>query len=202
MKQNRLILALGFATLTGLAQPFSLRTEPVIGGPCEGCELIYVGMPTTLASQARIAEPTEPGQPLVLTGTVRLPDGTPAPGVVVYAYHTNARGIYPPAATGHGRLRGWAITDPAGQYRFETIRPAAYPTHTEPQHIHMHVIERGKGTYYIQDVWFDDDPLVKTTGKSAGPARGGRGLTSPRKDAAGVLQVRRDIVLGQNIPGY
>src|SRR5690606_14499128 len=111
-----------------LAPAAAPAATPVIGGPCQGCELVFVGMPATLTSTARIAPPEEPGEALVLEGVVRREDGSPAEGIIVYAYHTDAQGIYPPDATMHGRLRGWARTDHAGRYRFETIRPGSYPT--------------------------------------------------------------------------
>ena len=53
-------------------------------------------------------------------------DGAPAAGIIVYAYQTDATGIYPRGSTRHGRLRGWVRTDEAGRYRFDTIRPGAY----------------------------------------------------------------------------
>jgi len=124
--------------------------EPIVGGPCEGCEAVFQDRPHALSSQARIAPPGEPGEPLVLSGRVVDRTGRPATGIVVYAYHTDRHGIYPHApglrgaAARHGALRGWAMTDAAGRYRFETIRPGSYPGRDVPQHIHMHVIEPGR----------------------------------------------------------
>src|SRR4051812_22825989 len=44
---------------------------------------------------ARIAPADEPGERLVIHGKVYEADGrTPAAGVVVYAYHTDAKGLY------------------------------------------------------------------------------------------------------------
>lgn len=58
--------------------------EPIVGGPCDGCE-----------PKARIAPVNEVGEPMVITGRVVARDGTPRVGAVVYAYHTDARGVYP-----------------------------------------------------------------------------------------------------------
>jgi protocatechuate 3,4-dioxygenase beta subunit len=176
--------------------------EPVLGGPCEGCELVFEGMPAEMAAEARIAPVDEAGEPLVVEGIVRTADGVPVAGIVVYAYHTDATGIYPRSTTRHGGLRGWARTDVTGRYRFSTIRPGAYPTGGQPEHIHMHVIEPGKGTYYIDDIFFDDDDLLTEEHRKRLRGRGGSGLTHPTKDEAGVWRVRRDITLGLNIPGY
>ncbi len=177
--------------------------EPVVGGPCEGCEYVFEGMPADLHHDARIAPASEPGEALVIEGVVTNADGAHATGIMVYAYQTNAMGIYPTGANRHGSLRGWARTDAEGRYRFDTIRPGSYPNSTIPQHVHMHVIEPGKGTYYIDDVVFDDDPLLTSQQRRQMlRGRGGSGLAQPAKDASGVWQVRRDIRLGANIPGY
>lgn len=176
--------------------------EPVIGGPCDGCELVFAGLPATMAAQSRIAPVAEKGEPLVVEGTVRRTDGAPAPGVVVYAHQTDDTGIYPKGTTRHGRLRGWAKTDQAGKYRFDTIRPGAYPTRSEPEHIHVQVIEPGRGTYYIDEIVFDDDELLTDERRRRMRGRGGSGLTRPEKDEEGVWRIRRDITLGKNIPGY
>lgn len=177
--------------------------EPVIGGPCDGCEAVFIEMPTQLSSSARISPVGQKGEPLLVEGTVRKADGAAARGIIVYAYQTDAGGIYPTGTTPHGKLRSWARTDAKGHYRFDTIRPGAYPTRDNPQHIHMHVIEPGKGTYYIDDVIFDDDPLL-TAGhrQRMRRGRGGYGDSRPQRDAQGVWHVRRDVVLGKNIPGY
>jgi protocatechuate 3,4-dioxygenase beta subunit len=157
--------------------------EPIIGGPCEGCEGVFEGLPERLTSTARIAPDGEPGERMVLEGTVFDATGQPAAGVIVYAYHTDAQGIYPPderfprqAAYRHGRLRGWVTTDARGHYRFETIRPGSYPSRSEPAHVHMHVIEVGRWTYYIDSVRFDDDPLLSAAERRSAGGRGGPGL--------------------------
>jgi protocatechuate 3,4-dioxygenase beta subunit len=145
-----------------------------------------------------------------IDGTVFDSSGRAVPGVIVYAYHTNAAGLYPhgarprgEASYRHGRLRGWAITDENGRYRFLTVRPAGYPDTDLPQHVHMHVIEVGCCTYYIDDILFTDDPrLTPRMREQLTLGRGGSGVATPRKDTSGTWMVTRDIVLGANIPGY
>ncbi len=180
-----------------------------MGLPCEGCEAVFDGRPAKLESTARIAPPGEPGEPMVIRGRVTTAAGNPAAGIVVYGYQTNARGIYPTpngfsgAAARHGRLRGWVITDANGEYRFDTIRPAPYPTRELPAHVHLHVIEPGRETYYIDDLMFEDDPLLTAEARRRLTlGRGGSGIMLPVRDARGVWQARRDIVLGRAIPGY
>jgi protocatechuate 3,4-dioxygenase beta subunit len=185
------------------------ESTPVVGGPCEGCEAVFQGMPDPVTSHARIAPASEPGAPMMIEGVVVDASGVPVEGVIVYAYHTDDRGIYPrderfagQAAYRHGRLRGWAITDADGRYSFDTIRPAGYPETSIPAHVHMHVIEVGRCTYYIDDINFEDDPRLTPRERDRSHARGGSGLVSPRKDSSGVWMVTRDIRLGENIPGY
>lgn len=193
-------LILFTVTLLGCA---SSDREPILGGPCQGCEYIYDGMPAELESRSRIAPAEEAGDPMVLFGTVTTSTGEPAPGIIVYAYQTNAEGVYPSAENFHGALRGWTRTDASGRYWFDTIRPGAYPNGEEAEHVHMHVLEPGKGTYYIENVMFDDDPMLTDEDReSLRQGRGGDGLAYPTRDEEGVWQVRRDIVLGQNVPGY
>jgi protocatechuate 3,4-dioxygenase beta subunit len=136
--------------------------------------------------------------------------GRPVSGVIVYAYQTDATGVYPTdevyhgrAAYRHGRLRGWAQTDDDGSYAFDTIRPAGYPGTDLPQHIHMHVIEVGCCTYYIDDIFFEDDPRFTPTMRSRlTQDRGGSGVSMPVRLDDGTWSVVRDIVLGAGIPGY
>lgn len=180
------------------------RREPILGGPCEGCEWVFEGMPATLDSLGRIAPQGEKGEPMRIRGTVRDQKKQPVAGVIVYAYQTDAGGIYPSGQNRHGRLKGWVRTDATGQYQFDTIRPGGYPNTTIQQHVHMHVIEPGKGTYYIDELVFSDDPrLTPALRQQVVTGRGGDGgVATPKKDASGVWQVTRDIVLGQGIPGY
>ena len=176
--------------------------EPVLGGPCEGCELVFVGLPDSIPTAARIAPADEPGEPLRITGRVVHGDGTPAPGTVVYAYHTDAGGLYPahPDGVRHGRLRAWVRADAAGRYRFDTIRPGGYPDSAIARHVHMHVIEPGRGTYWIDSIHFTDDPRLDVTRGGDG-GRGGSGILTPRRAADGTWVVVRDIVLGRGVPG-
>ena len=183
--------------------------EPVVGLPCEGCEAVFDGMPNQMNSRTRIAAKSEPGVPMIVVGKALNSQGQPQSGIIIYAYQTNAKGIYPESSAvrdfetrRQGTLRAWVRTDAAGRYAFDTIRPGSYPADDIPEHIHFHVIEPGCSTYYIDDTMFTDDPKptpkqIKRIAKN----RGGNGISTPlRKD--GVWYVIRDIHLGQNIPGY
>lgn len=176
--------------------------EVVVGQPCEGCEHVFAGLPSQLSTTARLAPPAQPGEPLRVSGTVKNTAGVPQANVVIYAYQTDRGGIYPRAATRHGALRGWVRTDAKGRYVFSTIRPGAYPGANIPQHIHMHVIEPGRCTYYIGDVLFADDPFLTAPHRQRERnARGGSGIVRPAGSKSG-WTVNRDITLGLNVPGY
>lgn len=188
----------------------SASQEQTVGLPCEGCDAVFVGMPASLASSGRIAAASERGEPMTLRGRVLDTKGAPVAGVIVYAYHTDNSGIYRPdsatkgtPAAPHGALRGWVRTGENGEYSFDSIRPGPYPGRPDPQHIHMHVIEPGRCTYYIGNVEFTDDPrLTQKYRDRPGLQRGGSGVTTPVRDEHGVWQVKRDIRPGENIPGY
>lgn len=204
-----LLLAATGAVRAQGASPARPR-EPIISLPCEGCEAVFEGLPDSLTSTARIAPPGEPGVPLRIEGTVYDRSGHVAPGVIVYAYHTNARGVYPPneqfrgrAAYRHGLLRGWARTDDSGRYRFDTIRPGSYPGRDNPAHVHMHIIEPGCCTYYIASIRFTDDPLISREQREQALAgHGPIGLERPEPDGHGGWIVHRDIVLGEGLAHY
>lgn len=181
-----------------------------VGGPCEGCEAIWESpVPfERLPAVDTLPDFSESGPKMLLEGVVYAADGkTPRPGVVVYAYHTDQKGIYPHRSGDkgwglrHGYLRGWVKTDARGRYRFYTLRPAAYPNRNTPAHIHLTVKEPQVNEYYIDDVLFDDDPLLTKEMRRQQPGRGGSGIV-PFTQNAGIATVKRPIYLGRNIPHY
>lgn len=184
-------------------------TEKSIGGGCEDCELMYVGMPEVITSEHESPGWRENGQKLIVTGTVYKRDGrTPAGGVLIYYWHTDLNGKYtsdentPSGAEKHGRLRGWVMTDEKGRYSIRTCRPAAYPGESIPQHIHLSVKEPELKDPYYLDFYFDDDPLYIPHRKKYGRAdRGGTEILRVLLD--GKIQIaEHNIILGLNIPNY
>jgi protocatechuate 3,4-dioxygenase beta subunit len=117
---------------------------------------------STLSWQARIAPVDEPGEPLLVSGRVFDPEGDrPVAGVVVYAYHTDVKGLYTPTGAARPpRLQGWARTDDAGRYEFRTIRPAAYPGDGPPAHVHFSLWGAGYPRQSAEELQFEDDPKV------------------------------------------
>jgi protocatechuate 3,4-dioxygenase beta subunit len=204
MRAWLIILVLAFA-----ASVLAAQREPIVGLPCEGCEAVFEGLPNSVASRTRIAPPDEAGQAMVVSGRVFDAQGKPRAGIIVYAYQTNNQGIYPTtdrhpelASHRHGLLRAWARSNAQGYFAFDTIRPAGYPGTDLPAHIHMHVIEPGCATYYIDDIMFKDDPRL--TAKQIDRltlGRAGSGISMPIR-YQGIWYITRDIYLGLNIPGY
>lgn len=139
---------------------------------------------------------------MIVSGTVYgATTRAPASGVIVYAYHTNSRGVYArdPGATGlaamHGRLRGWVRTGADGRFQLLTIRPAGYPGNVEAQHIHLEVLPADGIACEIDAVEFTDDPLMTRARRRTRPAYGGAGIVTPTKGTDGVWRVARDIQL-------
>ncbi len=123
-------------------------------------ERVQLERPASLTNVSRLAPPNEPGQPLVVEGEVRLPDRQAAAGVVVFAYQTDDGGLYArPGSATPWRLKGWAATDAAGRFEFDTIRPGPYPNHSTPAHIHLSFVTACCGRQF-DDLMFDDDPLA------------------------------------------
>ena len=203
-----LLSACAAAASNAFAQAPINRPVPVIGLACEGCEALFDGMPAQLTSRLQLAPAGEPGAPMQVIGRVLDRSGQPRAGVVVYAYQTDSHGIYPrPAqrlgreAMRHGRLRGWVQSDAQGRYVIDTIRPGSYPGEDIAEHIHMHILEPGCFTYFIDDLMFLDDPKLGVQERQQAHGTGGNGLLMPVK-VGGRWLVERDIVLGQAVPGY
>jgi protocatechuate 3,4-dioxygenase beta subunit len=189
--------------------PPKSETAKIVGGGCEGCELMYVGMPETISSEHTSMGWTEGKQKLILTGKVFHLDGTtPASNVIVYYWHTDDNGLYssdnqtPAKAKEHGRLRGWVKTDKNGHYKINTSRPAAYPKQDIPQHIHLSIKEPDISNEYFADLYFDDDPLYLKHKKKYGKAdRAGTEILRVVFDK-NVQIAEHNIILGLNIPDY
>lgn len=105
----------------------------------------------------------EPGEPLVITGTIYSPDGrTPLEGINLFVYQTDTTGVY--STTGGNnrstRIHGAVRTNADGRYEFRTIRPGSYPGSRNPQHIHAYVSGPGYPEYWIDEYHFNDDPFI------------------------------------------
>ncbi|MTI32368.1 intradiol ring-cleavage dioxygenase [Xanthovirga aplysinae] len=186
-----------------------VNKNKIVGGGCEVCQLMYVGMPTNIKSVDYSLGWKEEGQKLLVTGTVYRLDGkTPAPNIVIYYWHADPNGNYSPRegmeekARPHGYLRGWVKSDKNGKYSIYTLKPGHYSTDDTPAHIHLSVKEPHlDNEYYIDDLVFDDDKRLTARERRAFKNRGGSGIlkVSSYKD----MQIaQHDIILGLNILNY
>lgn len=179
-----------------------------VGGGCEDCELMYAGMPKDLSWQTTIADAKEAGERMEISGTIYQKDGkTPAAGVILYVYHTDVKGEYKPSLTQtharrHGHLRGWMKTDAQGHYKFNSIRPAAYPNQRFAAHVHPIIKESTKNEYWIDEYQFEGDPLLTQKDRDNAENRGGSGIIKLTKNEKGTWIGKRDIILGKNVPSY
>ena len=181
----------------------------LVGGGCDGCELMYVGMPKNIKSIDTSSGWNEKGQKLLITGTVyKLGGKIPAPNVIIYYWQTDSNGYYSPKdemdeqAKRHGHIRGWVKSDENGKYSIYTIRPAPYPNDDMPAHIHISIKEPNiKDEYYIDEFVFDDDILLTGKKRKALENRGGSGVLRVLIDKD-KLVAEHNIILGLNIPNY
>jgi len=180
----------------------------MVGGPCEGCEAIYEYGNKLLTSVDTLPEFENNEPKMKVTGFVyKKGTRTPAENVIVYIYHTNRQGVYQTKgdekgwAKRHGYIRGWVKTGKDGKYTFYSFRPGSYPDRSEPEHIHITIKEPTTNEYYLDEYFFADDPLLKQSFVKKLPKRGGSGIVKPVREG-GMLVIKRDLWLGENIPDY
>lgn len=161
-------------------------------------ERAQAAKPATVGSVSRIAAENEPGAPLVINGRVYQADGrTPAAGVTVFAYQTDATGVYDVPSNGpHSwRVKGWAVTDAEGRFQFRTIRPASYPNATVPQHVHLHLEGPNLPRRWTTELEFDDDPKMTTRNREMSRQAGMFGGVRPvtRRDGVDHVEINLKI---------
>lgn len=156
--------------------------------------------PDDVSWKAVLADEKDEGEPLIISGTVYEKDAkTPASNILIYAYHTNAKGFYG-RGNGehpHGKHHGWMLTDSQGRYEFRTIKPAPYPLRDTPAHIHFTLTGVDFKEYWIDDIWFEGDDLITPEIKRKQlTGRGGfNSIVKLGKGADEIWQARRDIQL-------
>ena len=145
----------------------------------------------------KIVPDTEPGEPLIVSGTIYSPDGKqPLEGITLFVYQTDATGVY---TTSGGDNRGTRIhgvmrTNEKGQYEFRTIKPGSYPNSRNPSHIHAYVSGPGYPEYWIDEYHFSDDPFISDEDKRKAIAQGTFSpILSPTRGADGILRAARNI---------
>ena len=108
-----------------------------------GCRTPAAAPPSDKVSTIVLAPPDEPGQRLMLTGTViDSQTGEPIPGAKIYLYHADADGEYSPsnpADESTARLSGEVSSSAAGEFLVDTIVPREYDQPGN-RHIHLHYV--------------------------------------------------------------
>ncbi len=127
------------------------------------------------------------GAPLALTFNVSRVSGgggcTPLEGATVDVWHCDALGVYSDASdpgfttTGKKFLRGYQVTDAAGQARFTTIYPGWY----QGRAVHIHFKIRsatsgGAATEFTSQLYFDDSVTDRVHAQAPYAQKGQRTL--------------------------
>lgn len=150
---------------------------------------------------ATLAPANEPGTRLIVSGRVWDHTGTKGvPGVRLYAFHTDAKGIYnKPRSIERARLKGTVITDANGRFEWRTIRPMPYPGGGNPAHIHIEASGGGYPKQHPDALEFDDDPYISDAQRRASQAKGKFApIVKTTRDAKGVLHATFNIRMSQN----
>jgi protocatechuate 3,4-dioxygenase beta subunit len=187
----------------------NIQSKKIIGGGCDGCELMYEGMPDNITAVDTSSGWFEAGEKLLVTGIVFKLDGkTPAKDVIIYYWQTDNTGLYSPSpamnkkAARHGHIRGWVKSDSIGRYKIYTIRPMPYPGENIPAHIHISIKEPGlPNEYYTDELVFDDDKKLTSAERKKLPNRGGSGVLRT-VNVNGMQVAEHNFFLGLNIPDY
>jgi protocatechuate 3,4-dioxygenase beta subunit len=113
------------------------------------------------------------GERIVVAGRLLDEDGRPVRHAMVEVWQANAAGRYDhpldthdapldPNFSGQGRI----FTDAEGWYRFQTVKPGAYPWRNHqnawrPNHIHFSLFGAGMAQRMVTQMYFPGDPLLQ-----------------------------------------
>lgn len=146
-----------------------------------------------------VAPRGEPGEPLIVSGTVFDSDGArPLAGIPLYVYQTDARGYYTREDANdskNSRLRGWMRTNREGKYEFRTIKPGPYPSGGPPAHIH-YVVSAPGYRERVFEIVFQGDPRINDQIRAmAEREESAYSIRTLERDGQGVLRCVQDIKL-------
>ena len=112
------------------------------------------------------------GERIIVVGRVIDEDDRPAPNSVIEIWQANAAGRYRHTVDQHNAPldpnfigAGRCITNEKGEYRFQTIKPGAYPWRNHPNawrpaHIHLSLFGPCFATRLVTQFFFPGDPLI------------------------------------------
>jgi protocatechuate 3,4-dioxygenase, beta subunit len=138
-----------------------------LSGPAYGHDKMLQGDADLTAGQG--GEPL--GERMTVSGRVLDEAGRPIPDTLIEIWQANAAGRYihvndqhaaplDPHFVGAGRC----VTDAQGRYRFQTIKPGAYPWRNHhnawrPAHIHLSLFGPSFISRLVTQMYFPNDPL-------------------------------------------
>ncbi|MBA2527936.1 MAG: intradiol ring-cleavage dioxygenase [Pyrinomonadaceae bacterium] len=147
--------------------------------------------------QTTIVADGEPGEPLIVSGTIYAPDGrTPLEGINLFVYQTDTTGVYSTRGGDNRstRVHGLVRSNKEGHYEFRTIKPGTYPNSRNAAHIHAYVSGPDYPEYWIDEYLFEGDPFITSADRQK---FGGKGTFSSilalQRGTDGVLRAVRDI---------
>ncbi len=96
-------------------------TESTVLGP------FFVEGAPEMALGANIAKAGTPGEPLIVTGTIKGLDGKSIPGAIVDVWETGGDGFYDVQKKEGTNLRARFRADAQGKFNFKCVLPVSYP---------------------------------------------------------------------------
>ena len=160
--------------------------------------MVEWGPSGSVPAKATIVSEKEPGDRMIISGTIYAPDGrTPLEGIDLFVYQTDSTGRYSTEGSGgdnrNTRIHGLVRSGKDGRYEFHTIKPGSYPASRNPAHIHAFISGPGYPEYWIDEYHFDDDPFVTAEMRSKAGQGSFSSILTLKREADGVLLGVRDI---------
>jgi hydroxyquinol 1,2-dioxygenase len=176
-------------------------TESTVLGP------FFVAGAPELPHGANIARPGTPGEPCVVSGTVKDMKGKPISGALIDVWEAGGDGFYDVQKPGGTNLRARLRSDAQGRFHFRCVKPVSYPVPHDgpvgkmlvacgrhpmrPGHLHFMIEAPGceklvTHLFVKGDKYLDSDAVFGVKDSL---------IVNFRKNAAGEAECRYDFVL-------
>lgn len=139
-------------------------------GPVYGHESLRPDDADLTRNSRKTGEPI--GERIVVAGRVLDESGRPVPNTLIEVWQANAAGRYAHVVDAHDAPldpnflgAGRCVTDGEGRYRFQSVKPGAYPWQNHhnawrPAHIHLSLFGPTIATRLVTQMFFPADPLL------------------------------------------